>query len=264
MALRATSIVDLLTIKTFIGQKPAAAVAVTSIMSVGTLATVTAPAHGLLSGQQVTIAGATQVEYNGTYTVTVLSLNTFTYVFGGSTTSPATGTIASRGEASSVDTILSAIGDGVSEWIEREAGGRVFKARSVSEVQRGIGKAKIFLKRIPVISVDSLVDNGSAIMASDYVVADPQLGMIELLNGRAFSVGAGRVRVTYTAGYAADAIPADATLLCLELVKAAHAELTSGAITFSSVSAGPANIVVRQGMNPRHQRMLAGLKDTRI
>jgi hypothetical protein len=263
MALRSGSIVDLATIKAFLRQQPATAVAVTSITSVGTVATVTAPAHGLLTGQLTTIAGATQVEYNGTYTVTVTDANHFTYVFGGSGTSPATGTITSRGEDSSVDTLLAQLGDGISEWIERETAGRVFKSRSVSEVQRGVGKAKIFLANIPVISVDSLIDDGTPIAATDYVV-NAKLGMIELLNNRAFSIGAGNVHVTYTAGYASNAMPADATLLCLELVKVAHSELINGAISFSSITAGPANVVVRQGMNPRHQRMLTGLKDTRI
>jgi hypothetical protein len=263
MALRSTSIVDLAAIKAFLRQQPATAVAVTTITSVGTVATVTAPAHGLLSGQLTTIAGATQVEYNGTYAVTVLNANQFTYVFGGSATSPATGTITSRGEDSSVDTLLAQLGDGVSEWIESETAGRVFKSRSVSEVQRGVGKAKIFLANIPVISIDSLIDDGTPIAATDYVV-NAKLGMIELLNNRVFSVGAGHVQVTYTAGYASAAIPADALLLCLELVKLAQSELTSGTIAYSSVTAGPANVIVRQGMNPRHQRMLTGLKDTRI
>jgi hypothetical protein len=44
-----------------------------------------------VTGQTVTISGATQTEYNGNFVVTVLSPTQFTYQFAGSATSPATG-----------------------------------------------------------------------------------------------------------------------------------------------------------------------------
>lgn len=57
---------------------------VTSITSVGTLATVTmANPHGLLTGRRVVIAGFTPAGYNGTYTITVTGASTFTYVLAG-------------------------------------------------------------------------------------------------------------------------------------------------------------------------------------
>lgn len=65
---------------------------VTSITSVSTLATVTVTAHGYSTGTAVIISGALPVAYNGNYIITVLTANTFTYVFAGGT-SPATGTI---------------------------------------------------------------------------------------------------------------------------------------------------------------------------
>jgi hypothetical protein len=40
-------------------------------------------AHGLLTGQQVTIAGVTPAGYNGVYTITVTSTTTFTYFLAG-------------------------------------------------------------------------------------------------------------------------------------------------------------------------------------
>lgn len=68
--------------------------AVTSITSVGQTATVITPnEHGFISGADVVISGANQAEYNGRWNITVLDVNTFTYSFGGSATSPATGTI---------------------------------------------------------------------------------------------------------------------------------------------------------------------------
>lgn len=72
----------------------ATAIAITSITSSGTTATVTTTAaHSLATGDKVRIVGATQTEYNGDYTVTVTGGSTFTYTFAGSGTTPATGTI---------------------------------------------------------------------------------------------------------------------------------------------------------------------------
>jgi len=70
-----------------------------TLTSSSTTATATVAAgHGLQVNDSVTIAGATQTEYNGTYTVaTVPSSTTFTYTFAGSATTPATGTITAVG-----------------------------------------------------------------------------------------------------------------------------------------------------------------------
>ncbi len=58
--------------------------AVTSITSVGTLATVTmANPHNLKTGMQVVVSGFTPAGYNGTYTITVTGASTFTYVLAG-------------------------------------------------------------------------------------------------------------------------------------------------------------------------------------
>jgi len=74
---------------------PATPLAVASIVSVSTTATVTTSApHGLPVGTAVSaaIAGATPSAYNGTFSATVTGPTTFTYTFAGGT-SPATGTI---------------------------------------------------------------------------------------------------------------------------------------------------------------------------
>ena len=66
---------------------------VTSITRAGTTATATtASAHNFVTGQSVTIAGATQTQYNGTFTITVASATTFTYTVAGGPATPATGT----------------------------------------------------------------------------------------------------------------------------------------------------------------------------
>lgn len=53
---------------------------ISTITYVGTTATLTtASAHGLITGNRVTISGASPSEYNGTYVITVTGATTFTY-----------------------------------------------------------------------------------------------------------------------------------------------------------------------------------------
>ena len=53
---------------------------ISTITHVGAVATLTtAAAHGLVTGNQVTISGATSSEYNGKYVITVTGTTTFTY-----------------------------------------------------------------------------------------------------------------------------------------------------------------------------------------
>ena len=67
--------------------------AVTSITSVGDIATVTTTLeHGYVTGADVTIRGANEAEYNGRFNITVVDDFSFTFQFTGGT-SPATGTI---------------------------------------------------------------------------------------------------------------------------------------------------------------------------
>lgn len=83
--------------------------AVGALVSAGTSATVTTPiAHGLAIGDTVMVYGAAQDEYNGTFQVASVTATQFTYVFAGSTTTPATGSIAVR---------YSAVG-GVSPYVQ--------------------------------------------------------------------------------------------------------------------------------------------------
>lgn len=53
---------------------------ISTITHVGAVATLTtSTAHGLITGNRVTISGATSSEYNGTYVITVTGATTFTY-----------------------------------------------------------------------------------------------------------------------------------------------------------------------------------------
>jgi hypothetical protein len=66
-----------------------------NLTSSSTTATVSFTDHNYETGDQVIIAGADQAEYNGTYTITKINDNSFSYTFAGSATTPATGTITS-------------------------------------------------------------------------------------------------------------------------------------------------------------------------
>lgn len=68
--------------------------AVTSITRSGSTAhATTAAAHGLTTGDEITIVGAVQPEYNGTFEVTVIDADEFEYTVSGAPATPATGTL---------------------------------------------------------------------------------------------------------------------------------------------------------------------------
>ncbi|MGH2669778.1 MAG: DUF4397 domain-containing protein, partial [bacterium] len=68
--------------------------AISTLTSTGTTATVvTAASHGFVTNDIVTINGASQAEYNGSFAVTVVNATTFTYTTNGTpAATPATGT----------------------------------------------------------------------------------------------------------------------------------------------------------------------------
>lgn len=82
---------------TIIPTPSSASTAVTvTITSSGTTCTVTSTAHGLYTGDFVTIAGAVQTAYNGTFEITKTSADAYTYTAASTpSATPATGTITS-------------------------------------------------------------------------------------------------------------------------------------------------------------------------
>ena len=67
---------------------------VTQITGAGTTATVTHTAHGLATGDKVLIYGANEDEYNGTFAITYIGVNSYSYTTTSTVSaSPATGTI---------------------------------------------------------------------------------------------------------------------------------------------------------------------------
>ena len=69
-----------------------------AITRAGAVATVTDTAHGMLTGEIVTILGANENEYNGSKSITVLTVNTYTYPIAGSPASPATGAVTAAAQ----------------------------------------------------------------------------------------------------------------------------------------------------------------------
>src|SRR3569623_20698 len=63
----------------YTASQPSSPKTVPPITRSGTTATVTLASHGYTTGQKITISGATQTEYNGTFTIAVVDTNTFTY-----------------------------------------------------------------------------------------------------------------------------------------------------------------------------------------
>ena len=79
----------------------------TSITRAGSTATVTLPSSvNWQSGSSVTVAGAAQTEYNGTFTITVTDSTHFTYTVTGTPATPATGTITIKGGRTTVPGVV--------------------------------------------------------------------------------------------------------------------------------------------------------------
>ena len=87
-----SKLVDLLDAILVNGYTTAAVTGITRTSGTAT-ATLTVANTTLVTGDYVTISGATQTEYNGTFQITVTSSTTFTYAVTGTPTTPATGTI---------------------------------------------------------------------------------------------------------------------------------------------------------------------------
>lgn len=77
---------------------------IATLTRVGTVATATTAAdHTLATGLSVTVSGAAEVDYNGTFEITVTARNQFTYTVSGSASTPATGTISYTSDYASVN-----------------------------------------------------------------------------------------------------------------------------------------------------------------
>ncbi len=82
----------------------AQSISVSSLTRSGVIVTATTSSdHSLATGMEVTIAGAVETDYNGTYEITVTDTDEFQYTITGSPSTPATGTITAAYDGGSVD-----------------------------------------------------------------------------------------------------------------------------------------------------------------
>lgn len=266
-ATKSTTLWSLVTLRAYLGLSAAAALSVVSLTSVGTTVTATVTAHGLATGDTVTIAGATPVVYNGTFAVTVLTANTFTYVMGAAGTSPATGTITVSGPDTREDVLICQIGNRVSQQLEK-ATGRLFVLRTgLTETWNGNDRPVRMFRYMDIVGLTSLTVDGGALDASAYFL-EGRVGQVTLKDGAGFTGGIGNCVAAFSAvGWGTqDAMPDDVSDIVeagLEQVKAVYDEKVSGAVAASSITIGPSSFVVKPGMNYNVKDIIALWKDAR-
>ena len=91
--------------------------------------TVTHTSHGMVTGDLVVIENAVQNEYNGIQTITVVDVNSYTYITNGAPVSPATGTIlATTAFISGLTDVNGKITDTRAYTVDQSLGGRVRKS----------------------------------------------------------------------------------------------------------------------------------------
>jgi len=156
------------------------------------------------------------------------------------------------------DQVLSLIGDGVSELLERELQ-RLFVTRTLVEVHNGHGGHLLYLRQYPVVSLTSITvlrspgDVAPEVMDPTDYMLNAQVGLVHAFNDR-FTRGVGNVTVTYSAGHGvqdAATLPSDAVQIGLDLVKLVFDERDTGVIAASTVSVGSANVVLKPDW-PKH------------
>lgn len=89
-------------------------ISVTNLTRSGTIATaVTVSDHKISSGMSITMAGANETDYNGTFDITVTGPDSFEYTVSGSPSTPATGTITAAFDGEEVSITSVDEGEGV-------------------------------------------------------------------------------------------------------------------------------------------------------
>ena len=155
------------------------------------------------------------------------------------------------GGTASDDILYQLIAAAVNE-VERKSG-RALRKRSVTDIRAG-GKYAVALSQVPVASVTSVTEDGTALAASDYEL-QPRTGL--LYRGSAsspgmWSGGPTGVRVTYVVD--ADAVPANLRQAALELTRALAGRYRGSSGQPSAGDVADAYELVRQLVGPRIPR----------
>lgn len=113
---------------------------VTTLTSSGTTATAVCTGHGNSDGDPVTIAGANEAGYNGTYNITYVDANTFTFEVVTGRTTPATGTITAigTGTTESYFPIVSSCNYNGAQVFQAETGGIIYTSASSATNDNGV------------------------------------------------------------------------------------------------------------------------------
>ncbi len=119
------------------------------------------------------------------------------------------------------DANLSALIDRASDVIARECG-RVFALETVAEQYRLARRAdELILTRFPLAEVVSIIENDTALAASDYEASTATGVLTRLANDRTWHWPAGKIVVTYRTGFdLPSGAPKALQQACLQLVKA--------------------------------------------
>lgn len=154
------------------------------------------------------------------------------------------------------DTELDNLADAISERIEAHTG-RVFVTRTVVDTLNGSGAVRLFLRKMPVVSLSSLTlkDTPDQVTPTPLVSGtdidlDLKTGIVRRRSGT-FTKGFQNVVATYTAGWGAQdasTLPADVVFAGLKWIKAEWDERTSNAVAASSISIGPSSMILKPGL----------------
>lgn len=149
------------------------------------------------------------------------------------------------------DALLTQVGDGVSEFIEKWTR-RKFVTRTKTEVRSGTGLRTLYLLDFPVVSFTSLTilrsptDATPETVSTDYYVVDLVTGKVWLHSDR-LTTGVANVTAVYSTGYGTQGstnIPQDIFFMGLELVNLVYTEKSQGAITASAIQIGAHSIQI--------------------
>lgn len=104
----------------------ASAITLTSVTQSAGVATATKTSHGYSDGDVVTIAGATPSGYNGTFNITRVDADSFTYPVSSALSTPATGTITATGTTETYFPFLYFTAVGGNNYLLHENNGKVY------------------------------------------------------------------------------------------------------------------------------------------
>ena len=103
------------------------------------IVTATIAAHGYVDGDIVTISGAVQTQYNGTFVISYIDANTFSYIpVTAPSVTPATGAILAANYTESYFPMTTYLDDGVYDQVLHESSGIVYGTSSALYQDNGV------------------------------------------------------------------------------------------------------------------------------